>query len=353
MSVVEKLSEQLGENSAALITSDLSIRHLCGFRFRHGFIIAAKKENFIFVSQAEYEFLKDKAESFTVNVYSDMKNVAELLKTLGIEKIYVESDNMTVREFNFYSEELCGIEIVTDDLLSRELAILRTIKSDSEIKAVRRAQTVCDKAYDKLLMNIRKGMSERQIATMLRCYLAEYGADEILPRMRVASGENSAKHFIKPTDRKISDGDFLLMDFGAKIGGYCSSMARTVIVGEITPKRENIYNAVYCAVEDGLKVLRNGIGAKLAESVCQATLSGWEIDKYAKADFGHGTGLEFYEPPYLELGSPSMLKTDMTLVCGCEVTAPNRYGVKIADSVIITDDGHINLTKATKNLVHV
>lgn len=354
MSAVEILSEWLpDERTAALITSELSLRHLCGFGLAYGLILAAKEESFLFVSEGEFESVKERAQGFTVRVFGDIKELLDLLVKHNIRKILVESDRMTVREHKFYAEELYSSELIISDGLSQKLAMLRSLKSEVEINAVKKAQLVCDRAYEKLLMSIRKGMSERQLAAMLSSLLVENGADELMPKMRIASGENSAKHYSKPTDRKLSDGDFLLMDFGAKTGGYCASMARTVIVGKITPKRENIYNAVYCAVTDGLKALRDGIGAKVAQSVAQATLNNWDIDRYAKADFGHGTGLEFSEPPYLVQGSPSMLKANMTLVCGCEVTAPSRYGVKIADCVYLTEDGYVNLTSATKTLVHV
>ncbi|MCH5209270.1 MAG: aminopeptidase P family protein [Oscillospiraceae bacterium] len=351
---VKILAEWLpDERTAALVTSDLSLRHLCGFGLSRGLILASKEESFLFVSESELEPVKEKARGFSVRVYTDTKQLLDILIKHNIRRIFVESDKMTVREFNFYADGLHYAKLDTSDTLSQKLAMMRAVKSEAELNAVRRAQLVCDKAYDKLLMSVRKGMSERQTAAMLSSFLIENGADEIMPRMRIASGENSAKHYSKPTDRRLSDGDFLLVDFGAKAGGCWASMARTAVVGEISPKRENIYNAVLCAVTDGLKALRAGTGAKVAESVARATLNNWDIDRYAKADFGHGTGLEFSEPPYLAADSTSMLKAGMTLVCGCEVTAPSRYGVKIADCVCVTDEGYINLTSATKSLVHI
>ncbi len=354
MNAVSEIASWLAdERDAALITSDLSLRHLCGFRVGYGIMLITKEESALFVPENECDILKEKANGFSVRAYSDTRQVLEMLVKLNIHRIFVESDKMTVREFRYYSEELHYSKLSTDDVLSEKLAMLRTVKSDAELNAVKKAQAVCDRAYERLLMNIRKGMSERQIASMLCAYLVEFGAEEIMPRFRVASGENSAKRRSKPSERRLTDGDFLIIDFGAKVGGYCSQMARTVVVGKITPKRENIYNAVFCAVTDGLKTLRDGIGAKVAQSVASATLNNWEIDKYAKADFGHGTGLEFYEPPFLEKNSSLMLRSNMTLVCGCEVTAPGRYGVKIADCVAVTDEGYVNFTSATKSLVHV
>ena len=354
MSKAGELSEWLSnERTAALVTSEFSLRNLCGFGLRRGLVLATKEECFLFVSKGEFEYAKAKTEGFSVRVFSGMEQILDLLVKYNIRKVHAESDKMTVRELNFYADELHCAEIITNDLLSEKLAMMRSVKTEAELKAVKRAQSVCDRAYDKLLMNIRMGMTERQIAAMLSYNLVEFGAEELLPQMRIASGENSAKHYCKPSDRKIGSGDFLIIDFGAKVGGYCASMARTVIVGDITPKRENIYNAVSCAVQDGLKSLRGGVGAKVAESVAQATLNAWDIDKYAKADFGHGTGLEFFEAPYLERSSSSMLRSNMTLVCGCEVTAPGRYGVKIADCVVITEEGCVNFTTATKSLVHI
>lgn len=354
MSAVVELSQWLSdERTAALVTSDLSVRHLCGFGLNCGLVLATKEESFLFVGESEYERAKSKSEGLTVVVYNGIEQILDLLIKLNIRRVYVESDKMTVRELNYYADELHCAELIKDDKLSEKLALLRTVKSENELKAVQRAQIVCDRAYHKLIMNIRRGMSERQIAAMLAGYLFEYGADEIMPKFRVAAGENSAKRYSKPSDRKTQNGDFVIIDFGARVCGYCASMARTVVVGEIIPKRENVYNAVSGAFSDGLKALRGGIGAKVAESVVQATLSTFEIDSYAKADFGHGTGLEFSEPPYLKRSSPLMLRKNMTLVCGVELNAPGRFGVKIADCVAVTEEGCANFTDASKSLIHI
>ena len=130
-------------------------------------------------------------------------------------------------------------------------------------------------------------------------------------------------------------------------------MARTVAVGRVSSKQEDAYNAVSCAVFDGLKTLRAEINSNVPDSVARATLNAWNIDKYARGSFAHGIGLEISEPPFLGENSSTMLKAGMTLAAGCDVRAPGKFGVKIIDTCALTHDGCVNFTSATREMIHI
>lgn len=353
-SALRSLIEMLpAENSAVLITSPVSLRYLGGAAVDSGIILASKEVQTLFVTQRDFDLLKNKHTELAVTALDRSGQMLDVLIKYGIKRVYVEADKMTVSEYNVFKEQLHYAQIDVSSSLDNALLELRSVKRASELAAITNAQKICDKAYDRLLGSLRKGMSERQIASMLGYFLTKFGSDgEAIP-MTVLSGENTANPNLKPSDRQIAEGDLLIMEFGARWGGYCAKMCRTCAVGKIDAKRENAYNAVSCAIQDGLKALRAGVGSKVADSVAKATLNAWGVDEYCSTTFAHGIGLEAVEPPFLGRGGSVSLKANTALFTKCGVTVPGKYGVKIGDIAILTEIGCTNLTAATKSLVHI
>ena len=353
-SALSALTEMLPtDNSAALVTSPLSLRYLSGVTVESGLILASKEARILFVTQREFERLGRRCEELTVTALNESGQILDVLIKYGIKKVYIEADKMTVAQYDLYKERLHYAQMDTSGALDNAISELRSVKREDELAAIANAQKVCDKAYERLLGSLRKGMSERQIASMLEYFLRKFGAQgEPLP-VRVLSGENTADPNLSPSDRQITEGDLLIMEFGARWGGYCAKMCRTVAVGKIDEKCENAYNAVSCAIQDGLKTLRAGVGSKVADSVAGATLNAWGVDKYRSTAFAHGIGLEAAEPPFLGRGGSVSLKADTVLYTKCGVTMHGKFGVKLGDMAVLTDIGCNNLTVATKSLVHI
>lgn len=354
MSRVKQLAARIpDERSAALITSAVSLRYLCGFPVDDGFMLVSKDESVLFVMGREYERVSRLAADFGVRVLESGKQLLDFLIKYSIKVIYTEADKLPVADFNVFKEQFHYAEMDTSLKLSHALLSLRSVKSDEELAAISTAQKICDKAYEKMLGTVRRGMSERQIASLLSFYLVDFGADEAGFPVRVLSGENTADFFALPSERQIRDGDFLILDFSAKYGGYCARMSRTVAVGEINPRRDNAYNAVTCAITDGLKALRAGIGGKVADSVARATLNAWGVDQYLVVGFAEGIGLELSELPFLGRDSTAMLKAKTALSVRVGVSVPERFGVIIGDMAVVTAEGCVDLTSASRSLVHI
>lgn len=350
---LDALVERLpAENSAVLVISPISLRYLCGFEVESGIILASKETRILFVPKRDVELLKAHGSRLEITALTSSGQMLDVIVKYGIKRVYVEADKMTVAEYNVFKEQLHYARLDTTSALDDVLSELRSVKTKRELALVEKAQKINDAAYDRLLGSLRKGMSERQIASMLGYYLAKFGSEGDVP-ITVLSGENTARFDLKPSDRKISEGDMLIMEFGARVSGYCAKMCRTCAVGKIDPKRENAYNAVSCAIQDGLRALRAGVGSKVADSVAKATLNAWGMDEYCSTTFAHGIGLEPVEPPFLGRGGSVSLKADTALFTKVGVTVAGKYGVKIGDMAVLTDIGCTNLTKATKSLVHI
>lgn len=366
MSAIKTLTQWLpDERSAALITSPLSLRYLCGFSIDNGVLLITKEESFLFLHGSVLKSLPPnllekllerfpkRTTDFSVRELKNEKQLLDLLIKYGAKKLYVESDKLSVSDYHFYKEQLHYADFDTSDALPCELMRLRSIKSDAETEAIVKAQKICDRAYERLLGNMRKGMTERQTAALLEFYLTDFGSEGIPFPTVVLSGENTAKQYLKPTDRAIREGDFVILEFGATYGGYCSGMSRTIAAGEIAANRENAYNAVSCAISDGLRALRAGIGGKVADSVMRSTLAAWDADKYCSLEFAHGIGLESVEPPIVSQNSNTLLKAGTVLSVHCAISVGGKYGVKIGDIARLTEDGCEDYTEATKSLIHI
>lgn len=352
--MLRRLTERLpAENAAALVLSPVALRYLCGFEVESGILLASKEASVLFVPKGALSSVKKHGAGFEVAALTSSGQMLDILIKYGIKSVYIEADKMTVAEYNVFREQLHYAKIDTTSSLDNMLLELRSVKTEGELAAVAAAQKICDNAYDRLMGSIRKGMSERQIASMLGFYLTKFGSEGEPVPMTVLSGENTADLDRKPSDRVISDGDLLILEFGARHGGYCAKMCRTCAVGAIDAKRENAYNAVSCAIQDGLRALRAGVGSNVADSVARATLNAWGVDEYCSTTFAHGIGLEPVEPPFLGRGASVSLKANTALFTKVGVTVAGKYGVKIGDMAVLTDIGCTNLTTATKSLVRI
>ena len=135
---------------------------------------------------------------------------------------------------------------------------------------------------------------------------------------------------------------------------YHSDMTRTLAVGQVSQEMEKLYNAVYYANLDGIKAVKPGINGKVVDSVARATLAAWGgYDKYFGHGLGHGVGLEIHEQPTLSQRSRSMLRPGMIVTVEPGAYISGKFGVRIEDMVVVTENGCDVLTKSTKNLIHI
>ena len=354
MNRVEILAEKLpDERTAALITSPLSVRYLSGAPVESGIAFVAKEQSFLYVSEREAPQISAKVSGLKVVSIKSGQQLLDLLVKYGIKRVMVEADKMTVSEWKIFKEQLHYAELSDSGELSEWLVRMRSAKFPDEIAAIENAQIVCDNAYERLLGSIRTGMTERQIASLLDYYLMEFGSEGQPFPTSVLSGEKTVDPYLKPSDRKTREGDLVILEFGASSDGYCAKMCRTVAAGKVDSRIEDTYNAVSCAISDGIRALRGGIGGKVAASVARSTLNAWKVDQYSSQNFAHGIGLEPYEAPYLGQQNSTILRAGAALAVSCDVRIRDRFGIKIGDLAVLTDEGCRVFTRATRNLVHI
>jgi Xaa-Pro aminopeptidase len=235
---------------------------------------------------------------------------------------------------------------------SSVLARLRARKDDAEIALLRRAARGADEAFRRVVMEGLESRTEAQVARSVASHLVDAGHESAAFTI-VASGPNGASPHHEPGDRGIRRGDAVVLDFGGRVGGYCSDLSRTVSVGPPAEELVEVHSIVRRAQEAGLAAAGPGVPAQEIDRAARRVI---ESEGYGDAFLhrtGHGIGLEEHEPPYLVEGNDQPLEEGMCFSIEPGVYLEGRFGVRIEDIVVVTSGGAVSLNHADRGLTVV
>jgi len=240
--------------------------------------------------------------------------------------------------------------IPADDCVST----LRMIKEESELTAMRKAVQIAEQALTATLPYVRIGLSERELAAELTLQLFRAGCDPQLAFSPiVSSGPNSANPHATPSDRTLTSGDFLVIDWGASYEGYLSDITRTYAIGKMEPELIRISKVVMEANLAGQKSAKRGIAVGNVDKATRDVVETAGYGKYFTHRTGHGLGMEGHEEPYIRAGNPMLLEPGMTFTIEPGIYLPGRNGVRIEDDVVITDTGAECLTSLPREVIQL
>ncbi|MDP9342874.1 MAG: Xaa-Pro peptidase family protein [Actinomycetota bacterium] len=226
---------------------------------------------------------------------------------------------------------------------------LRAVKDPEEIELLARAAAGADEAFGMIARTPFAGHTESAVAASLGGLLLERGHDSVAFTI-VASGPNGASPHHEPGERTIRPGDPVVLDFGGRVGGYCSDISRTVCVGEPPAEFLDVYEVVREAQERALQAVRPGVAAEDVDRAAREvieTAGFW--DRFVHRT-GHGIGLEEHEPPYIVAGNREPLRLGMCFSIEPGLYLEGRFGVRIEDIVVVTEEGATRLNEAPRDL---
>ena len=347
----EKYIRYVNSKTAVLIYTPVNRRYLTGFQSSLGYLLLTEKENFLFVDGRYFEAACKIASNAKVLIIESLfDQINRILLDNKIEKVLIEVEN-EIRFLNNLKIRL-NARVIASEPLSRRLAVMRSIKSKEEVESIILAQRIAEKAFSDVLQYIRIGITEREIAAFLEYRMKLYGSEGETFETIAVSGPNSSLPHGVPSDRKISDGDFITMDFGAKTNGYCSDMTRTVAVGSVTDEMEKVYNTVLLAQQKVIETVAAGVDCKTADTTARELITKAGYEAYFNHSTGHGIGLEVHELPNVSPRSEGIkLRVGQVISDEPGIYIPGKFGVRIEDMLIITKSGCKNLTKAPKHLI--
>lgn len=230
---------------------------------------------------------------------------------------------------------------------------LRQVKDAQELASIRRAATIGDSAFDHLLGVLRPGISEREAAAELEYALKKSGAETLAFPTILTFGERTALPHGVPGERKLAQGDLIMVDFGAVVDGYRSDMTRTLVCGKADQKQRQIYALIREAQALGVAAVRAGIPAREPSDAVAEFLKRSPYAQFAGEGLGHCLGLDTHEHPYLAAGAETLLQENFVLTVEPGIYIPGWGGVRIEDDVRVTLSGAEILTHTTRELIEL
>jgi Xaa-Pro aminopeptidase len=352
---LEKLINALPENQdGAFICSTENRLYFTGFASSAGYLLATKRGS-VFLTDSRYiEAARNKIKSCDVVELKSMKEqLPGICAQLGCRSLYVEAQRMTLHAFRNLEEILNGIGMNADNTLDNIICSIRSIKSGFEIKRIKTAQAIAERAFEHILKFIIPGVSEREIALELDYFMLREGAHGLSFETIAVSGENSSMPHGTASQRKIKNGDFITMDFGAVFDGYHSDMTRTVAVGDVSRKHREVYNTVLNAQKAALEAIKEGVACAAADAAARDIITAAGYGEYFRHSTGHGVGVEIHEEPSLSPTRQEVLRAGNIVTVEPGIYLPGEFGVRIEDMVAVTKDGCENLTSCPKELIIV
>ncbi|HEX2369449.1 MAG TPA: Xaa-Pro peptidase family protein [Acidimicrobiia bacterium] len=226
---------------------------------------------------------------------------------------------------------------------------LRMRKDAKEISLLRAAAAATDRVVERLAKTRFSGQTERQLAATVAEWALEEGHDTAGFAI-VASGPNAASPHHSPSDRTIDRGDTVVVDFGGRIGGYCSDTTRTFVVGDPSTEVEAAYRVLEEAQRTGVEAVRPGVPAAEVDAVTREVIDEAGLGDLFIHRTGHGIGLEVHEHPYIVAGNGEALEPGMAFSVEPGIYAPERWGMRIEDIVAVTPDGVDRLNQSDRRL---
>lgn len=335
-----------------LVSSATNVAYLTNFTGDSSVLLVSRERDLIisdgrFATQIQHESLGLEAyirpSTQTLN-----QAIAHVASSLGSRRLGFEAAILSVADFQTISEAMAGVTLVpTTD----RVEVLRQIKDDYEIAAIREAIGFAENAFRMLRPDLREGATEKGIADLLEANLRRCGATGSSFPPIVAVGSRAALPHARPTETsRIGDDDFVLLDWGATGRPYKSDLTRMVVTGKVTPEFTTIYRTVLLAQERAITAIRPGVRAHDVDAEARSVIEQAGFGRFFTHALGHGLGMDVHENPRLRKGSETILEPGMIMTVEPGIYIPDWGGVRIEDDVLVTAEGREVLTSLPKTL---
>ncbi|MBS4912760.1 MAG: aminopeptidase P family protein [Veillonella sp.] len=350
---------------ASIILSETNLRYFTGFTGTTAVAFITRTDAYL-ITDSRYRIqAANQCEGYEVIQYKDSiwQTIKELINDSGtpIATCIIEGDSMPVDTYKKMSEALTDIK----EFKSVNLATVRAVKREDELELMRYAAKIADEAFAAMLKQLKVGMTENEARIILEKEMMDRGSEEPSFKTIVASGIRSNMPHGVASDKVIEDGDFVTFDFGSVYKGYHSDMTRTIVMGTASEFQKFLYNTILESQMNGVKAVKAGITGRDLDEACRANFKAREDlkDLVYQHGTGHGVGLDIHEEPVASPKSDTVLEPNMIITVepgiyleGCH--AIDKFndgdcGLRIEDTVIVTDNGCEIITHTTKELIEV
>ena len=344
-------SMQLNEHEGVLVYNPSNMFYLSGYT-GEGLVLVTHQVCAIVTDFRYTEQAENQAPGFEVLMTEGKRShemiAGELCAANGIDTLYYEDDFVTVRTF-----EACQKNIPDVEWKSTAGAVekLREIKDESELSLIAQACVITGEAFYRLLPNIKEGISEKELALMLDFDMMSHGASAPSFSTIVASGPNGSLPHAVPGSRKLQKGDMITFDFGARFGNYCADMTRTVALGKPSDEMLKVYQTVLDAQKMAQDAVAAGKNCRAIDSIARDYIYSKGYEGRFGHGLGHSLGIDIHENPRFSQACGDLLKVNQVMTVEPGIYLPGLGGVRIENSVVVTENGCYSLIKPDRELI--
>jgi Xaa-Pro aminopeptidase len=314
------------------VTAPVNVRYLTGFESTNAAVLVATDGTVRLFTDFRYAERARQLEDVDV-VETPRYLYTDLPQHLS-GPVAFEADALTYANYEFLREG--GVELVPRRGV---VETLRAVKEPEELEAIRRAAEVTDATYDRLAAEQIAGKTEQELVWRMEVLFHECGADGLAFDVDIAAGPTAASPHAVPGDRVVREGEFVLVDAGATVDGYCSDCTRTFAVGEVSDLLRELYDVVLRAQQAGVEAVRPGAGGREVDAAARAVIAEAGYGESFGHGLGHGLGLLVHEAPVLRPESEDVLVPGNVVTVEPGIYLSGVAGVRIEDLVVVTLEG--------------
>jgi Xaa-Pro aminopeptidase len=337
---------------ALLVSAPANVRYLSDYTGSNGLLLLLPSETHFF-TDPRYEISARQNIAGHVHIVKGplIAGVIQVIKRKRLKKIGFESGWTQFDAYQRLKEGLpLGVSLVP---VGRVVEERRMVKSPAEIDTIRRSVNLNSEAFARVFKRIRPGVRELDVAAEIEFQMKMLGAEKPSFDTIVAAGPHSALPHSHPTGHRIGANELLLIDMGASLEGYASDMTRVIHLGSPPKKIREMYRAVLEAQLAGIDSVRGGTTAGKVDAAARNILKKHKLDKAFVHSTGHGLGLEIHEPPRLGKKDKTRLQAGMAITIEPGAYIEGLAGIRIEDTVLVTENGCDVLTPTSKEFVHL
>lgn len=325
-----------------------NIRYLCGFTGSDGALIYARGD-LVFLTDSRYtEQAKGEVQNAAVSQYRQkISGVSQALKSLRVRRIGFEAAAVNFDSYRRLQEKLPRASWLP---LATELAGIRAVKEAEEIGRLRKAVRIASESFLKTIPRIKPGSREAAVAESLECQFRHRGGEKASFDTIVASGYRAALPHGAASEKRLTRGETVVIDFGARFQGYHSDETKTLILGKPDAKTKRIYEIVRRAQGKAIRTVRPGVTGREIDAAARDVIQKAGYGKFFGHGTGHGVGLAVHEDPLISPKGKTVVEEGMIFTVEPGIYVPGWGGVRLEDMVQVTSNGCERLTYLSKEI---
>ena len=337
---LEKLRQKLAQSEldVLLVSTPENRRYLAGFTGSAGYLLISPQNALLATDFRYVEQATSQAPDFRVHrIGSGYDWFPRLLAELDTRRVGFESQHLSVAQYKQLTDALQAADGSGPSLMATSGIVegLRAAKDTEEMHLLQRAIDIADAAFEAVFPTIKPGQTERQVAWELEKAMREGGAESASFDIIVAAGPNAALPHHRPTERPLQESEPVVIDMGARYGGYCSDLSRTIILGRADETFRRVYDTVRAAQETAMATVQAGMAAKDADGLARSIIQEAGYGENFGHSLGHGVGLAVHEFPGVGPQSSAALEDGMVFTVEPGIYLSGWGGVRIEDVVTL------------------